>query len=199
MRAAIRLGPNFLIKSEIYKDTEYSSPTWTRSILARDQAVKWAKAKVCVYADSFCVLVGCKTVQQIEDLKKYSSYKTQLASTEKQLNSSGKFLWIFVVITSSRDPERLGGKEHQARRLQRSNHLHVNVQWHYMEKEWRELYFECRRSQESRHEFLTRTLNVSGCRIGREVVWKFPRSKKDSGIAPPTKWYSDSKNLVILS
>ena len=35
---------------------ECSSPSWTRSILANDQAVKWAKAKVCVYADSvLCV------------------------------------------------------------------------------------------------------------------------------------------------
>ena len=35
---------------------EYSSPSWTRSILANDQAVKWAKAKACVYADSvLCV------------------------------------------------------------------------------------------------------------------------------------------------
>ena len=35
---------------------EYPSPSWTRSIWTTDQAVKWAKAKVCVYADSvLCV------------------------------------------------------------------------------------------------------------------------------------------------
>ena len=38
---------------------EYASPSWTRSILADDQAVKWAKAKVCVYADSvLCIGQG---------------------------------------------------------------------------------------------------------------------------------------------
>ena len=31
---------------------KYSSPSWTRSILVNDQAIKWAKAKVCVHADS---------------------------------------------------------------------------------------------------------------------------------------------------
>ena len=34
------------------KCLEYSSPSWTRSIFADDQAIKWAKAKVCVYADT---------------------------------------------------------------------------------------------------------------------------------------------------
>ena len=46
--------------------------------------------------------------------------------TENRLNSSGKFPRIFVIISSSRDPERLGDKEHQARRLQGPDHLHVN-------------------------------------------------------------------------
>ena len=35
---------------------EYSSPSWTRSVSSHDQAIKWTKAKVCVYADSIpCV------------------------------------------------------------------------------------------------------------------------------------------------
>ena len=35
--------------------------------------------------------------------------------------------------------------------------------------------------------------------VGREVVWKFfLRSKKETGILQPTKWYSGSKKLVIL-
>ena len=85
MKAAIHLGSDFLTNSEIYKNTkfeknwsvfniteklikehseeilkveclDYSSPSWTKSILANDQAVKWAKAKVCVDADSvLCV------------------------------------------------------------------------------------------------------------------------------------------------
>ena len=37
------------------KCLEYSSPSWARSVFANDQAVKWAKAKVCVYADPVCM------------------------------------------------------------------------------------------------------------------------------------------------
>ena len=102
MLAAIHLGPDFLMNSEIYKNTrfenienvfnitqqllhseeflnvrglEYSSPSWTRSILVNDHAIKWAKAIVCV----------------------------------------------------STDPERLGGEEHPTRELRGTDHLHVNV------------------------------------------------------------------------
>ena len=86
MRAAIHVGSDFLMNSEFYKNTkfehcwsvinitrklmrqhveeilnvkclEYSSPSWTISILANDQAVKWAKANVSVYAD-FVLCVG---------------------------------------------------------------------------------------------------------------------------------------------
>ena len=60
---------------------EYSSPSWTRSILANDQAVKWAKAKVCVYADSVLCVGQVTDISgaterwkgQVEALKKYSS------------------------------------------------------------------------------------------------------------------------------
>ena len=112
MKEAIHLGPDFLTISEIYKNTkfeniwsefnitqklviehseeimnmkclEYSSPSWTRSILANDQAVKWAKAKVCVYANSVLCVGQVKGISgaterwkgQFEDLKRYSSYQ----------------------------------------------------------------------------------------------------------------------------
>ena len=62
---------------------EYSSPSWTTSELANDQAIEWAKAKVCVYADSVVCWTQMKDTPgaterwkgQVEDLKKYSSYQ----------------------------------------------------------------------------------------------------------------------------
>ena len=62
---------------------EYSSPSWTRTILANGQAVKWAKAKVCVYADSVLCVGQVKDISgaterwngQVEDLKMDSSYR----------------------------------------------------------------------------------------------------------------------------
>ena len=65
------------------KCLEYLSPSWARSVFSHDQAIKWAKAKVCVYADSvLCVgqmkdspgaMEGWKG--QVEGLRLYSSYQ----------------------------------------------------------------------------------------------------------------------------
>ena len=63
--------------------TLYSSPFHARSALAKDQAVKWAKAAVCVYADSILCVGQVKHISgaterwkgPVEDLKKSSSYQ----------------------------------------------------------------------------------------------------------------------------
>ena len=109
MMAAIHLGPDFLNNSEINKNTrfenienlfkitqqsikedseeilnvrslDYSSPSWTRATLFNDKAIKWAKAKTSVYADSV-LCIGRNDHEpgaaeerwkgQIEFLKKY--------------------------------------------------------------------------------------------------------------------------------
>ena len=65
------------------KTLDYHSPSWTRSTLFNDNVIKWAKAKVCVYADSvLCVgkieqnpgAAGAKWTGQIEDLKPRRSW-----------------------------------------------------------------------------------------------------------------------------
>ena len=171
MKAAIHLGPDFLTNSGIYKNTkfeniwsvinitlmkehaeeilnaeclDYSSPSWTRSILATDQAVKWAKAKVCVYADSVLSVRQVEDIPgateswkgQVEDLKKYTSYQDAVGLDGELI----EFEWTIFqgfspVISSSRDPEQLGDKEQSARRLHGPHHLHVNVQRHCLDKE----------------------------------------------------------------
>ena len=62
---------------------EYSSFSWARSVLANDLAIKWAKARVCVCADSvLCVGQMNESKEaiarwegQVEELKMYPSYK----------------------------------------------------------------------------------------------------------------------------
>ena len=52
---------------------EYSSSSWARSILANDQAIKWATAKVRVYADSVpCVCQMKDSKETIERWRKSS-------------------------------------------------------------------------------------------------------------------------------
>ena len=59
-----------------------SSPSWTRSVLSHDQAIKWTKAMVRVYSDSIlCVgqMNNPKAIRwegQVEDLKMYPSWIT---------------------------------------------------------------------------------------------------------------------------
>ena len=80
-KAAIHLGPNCLANLEVYKNRNFeeiqslfnitqklilehseeilnvntiesASPSWTRSALSHDQAIKWTEAKSRVYSDS---------------------------------------------------------------------------------------------------------------------------------------------------
>ena len=61
----------------------YSSPSWERWILANDQAIKWAKARVFVYADSVLCLgkteqgsgAAVKWKGKLEDIEMYSPYQ----------------------------------------------------------------------------------------------------------------------------
>ena len=115
---------------------EYSSPSWTRPKLANDQAIKWAKAEVFVHSvpclgqtnDSKEATERWKG--PVEDFKKYSSYQAAVGLVGQPIVFKWKISRIFVFVSSSRDPERLGDEEHQARRLQGPDHLHVNVQRH---------------------------------------------------------------------
>ena len=101
--------------------------------------------------------------------------KTQWDSTESRLNSSGHFPRIFVIISFSRDPERLGDKEHQARRLQGPDHLHVNVQRHCV---WKKNDENC----------------ISNAEEVRNYAMKFlPGHWTFLGPGSEEKWYGDSR------
>ena len=103
---------------------------------------------------------------QVEDLSMYHHIKMLWESMEKQLNSRCKF---------PRNPENVGREDHPRRELRRPDHLHVNVQWHSVENRWWELHLELWESQELREEILTKTLNISGSRVGKDMVWRLSR------------------------
>ena len=62
---------------------EYSSLSWEKSVPANDPAIKWAKAEICVYADSVLCVGQMKDTpkaverwkEQVEGLSLYSSYQ----------------------------------------------------------------------------------------------------------------------------
>ena len=95
--------------------------------MVNDQADKWAKAKVCVYADSvLCVgrmeqgpgAADRRWEGQVEDLRVYSSYQDAVGIDGEEVELSGaNFPGFFDIVYSSRNPGRLGGEEHPTREL----------------------------------------------------------------------------------
>ena len=141
MKAVIHLGPNDLENSEIHTNTqfeeieslfsitqklvmehseeilnvkclEYSSPSWARSVLSHDQAIKWAQKYVSMLIPFYVLDRWRKVQERWTDGKvkwKDSGFirliKMQWESMEKQLNSIGKISQDFHVY-SSRDPRK---------------------------------------------------------------------------------------------
>ena len=101
---------------------EISSPSWMRSALSHDQATKWAKAQVCVYADSVqCVGQMKDTPESVERWERTSG-RTQVVFV--LLWCSGyrwrsnwirvdKFPRIFIIVCSWRNPTRRSGRSSQ--------------------------------------------------------------------------------------
>ena len=152
MKAAIHLGPNYLTNSEIYKNTNFeeiespfnitqklimehsedilnvkwlesSSPSWTESVLSHDQAIKRAKAKVFVYADSVLSLGQMNDSKdaiarwegQGEGLKMYLSYQEAVGIDGEAIEFGWDISQGFssLAIYSPRDQKRFGEKEHR--------------------------------------------------------------------------------------
>ena len=92
--------------------------------------------------------------------------------------SASKFEWnIFPGLASleilQKIQEDLRERNIEPEKIHRPDHLHVNVQRHRLDKEgqFRNVYFEFRKSQGLREEILAKTLEVSGSSRGKEVVW----------------------------
>ena len=109
---------------------------------------------------------------------------------------------IFVVIYSSRDPVRLGDKEHQARRFHGPDLICMSM---FNDIEWKRMmrivFRMTKKSGITQQKFLQGHWTFLG--PGSEEKWhgssSHPQKKKGDGIAQPTRWHSDSKKLVILS
>ena len=96
--------------------------------------IKWAKAKVCVYADSvLCVAkieqnpgAGvAKWTGQIEDFKRYPSYQDAVGLDGERSNRIRLEIFprIYNIDYSQGDPDGLVEEEHRAGELQGPDHL----------------------------------------------------------------------------
>ena len=80
---------------------------------------------------------------------------------------------IYIIADSSTDSEEFAEAEHQTWWSYRPDHLHVNVQRHWLDKKmkWWNLCFDFRKSQGTREKILARTLDVPRSWRWKEVVW----------------------------
>ena len=231
MKAAIHLGPDFLRNSGIYLNTrfenienvfniiqkfikehseeilnvrglEYTLPSWTRSVLANDQAVKWAKANVVSALTPFFVLVGWKTVQ--EPQKESGKAKLKISgcihhikmlweSMERQLNLSGFFPGFstsssFQEIQKDLEEKNIEPENFQDRIIFMS--MFNDILWKTGDE-------NCISNAEKVKNYaknLTRTLDFSGSRVGREMLWRISRSKRTVGSHSPKNGTAIQRN-----
>ena len=225
MRAAIHLEPNYLSKSEIFKNTKfdemehseeilnvtclkYSSPSWARSVLANDQAIKWAKAKVCVYADSVLCVEQKKDSPgvierwkgEMERLRLYSSYQDAVRIDGEAIEFEWKIFPGFSSLSILQEIQQdLGRRNIQPGEL-KDRIIFMPM---FSDIEWKTNDENCISNAEKVKNYAMR---FSQKNIGHSWVQGRERSgmeilvtlKKENGILQPTKWYSDSKKLVIL-
>ena len=74
------------------------------------------------------------------------------------------------------DPKRPARSKHWTWKVWRTDHPHVNVQWHRLDEErkFRKMYFKFRTSQELREEILAGALDIPRSRWRKEVVRNSP-------------------------
>ena len=123
---------------------DIASSLWKKPVWLKEQALKWTKARVYVYSDSvLCLsklhgpevairrwndevstLKMCKNLQRIARIRWRSDWL--------RVESLPKSQSIGPSPQNSSRPTR---KEHHTWKIQWSNNLHVNVQWHWTGKE----------------------------------------------------------------
>ena len=72
------------------------------------------------------------------------------------------FPMTYVIGNPPKNPERSASSKHWVWEIWRSSHLHVDVQWHWMDKErqFRTVYYKFRTRQELREEILARAVDI---------------------------------------
>ena len=153
------------------KPLESSSPSWTRSVLSHDQAIKWTQAKVRVYSDS--VLCVGQMKESEEAITRWEGQVEELPSyTELSMEK-----WIFVISYSSRDPKNLARKNIKPEMFT-DRIIFMSM---FNDIDW------------------TQRGNDEICSSNAEKVKDYGSEKKwyQNGAPQPTKWYSDSKKPVI--
>ena len=144
--------------------------------------IKWSRGRKQKYASTQIpsyVWRRCKSIQKrTKDGMLNSSFDSpflkanELELMENRLSSSGIFPRTHFIGDLPEDPKRSARSKHWTWTFWRTDHLHVNVQWHRLdnERKFRKVYLEFRRSHELREEIVARTLVIPRPRWWKEMV-----------------------------
>ena len=180
---------------------EFSSPSWARSVSTCDEAIKWANAEVCVYVDSVLCAGQMKDSPgaierwrgQVEGLRLYSSYQDAVGIDGEAIEFEWTFFQDFHRCPFFKKSKKIWRERTPSPKSSRTRSSSCQCSTTLSGKQMMRIALECRESQELRTEILTRTLDLSRSRVGREVVWKFfLRSKRRMGF------YSQQNGTAIL-
>ena len=189
------------------KCLEYLSPSWARSVFSHDQAIKWAKAKVCVYADSvLCVgqmkdspgaMEGWKG--QVEGLRLYSSYQDAVGIDGEAIEFERKNFTRFSLLSIPQEIQEDSARKNMQPEKFKDRIIFMSMLMTLIGKRMMRIIFRMPRKSRITRWTSRRDIGhfwVQGRKTsGVEVLLLL---KKEQWILQPTKWYSDSKKLVIL-
>ena len=187
---------------------DYSSPSWTRSILATDQAVKCGQRQKYVSTLIPFFLFGqVKDISgateswksQVEDLKKYTSYQDAVGLDGELI----EFEWtncprfsslFFAMIQNDLETKNIEPEDFKDRIVSMS--IFNDFVW---KKNDENCVSNAEEVKKLRHEFHTKTIGRFWVQDRKKSDMAIQMIKKGGGIAPSTRRDSESNQLVILS
>ena len=164
------------------KCLEYSSLSRGRWVLCHDQTIKWAKAKVCVYADSvLCVGQMEDSPGAIEKMGRSSGRTQDVSFLPRSIRNRWRTNWIRVdcfpgfsslgiILRIQEDLARKNIKREEFTDRIIFMSMFNDINWSNREND-EKCISNAEKSQGLREEVLARTLDVSWSWIGKEEVW----------------------------
>ena len=190
------LFKNILKKFCKCENLGYSSPSWTRSTLFNDKAIKWAKAKACVCADS---VLSVGRTGQIEDLKRYSSYQDAVGLDGEAIEFERKTFHGFTTLTTLQEIQ----KDLEKKNFEPENFKdQISFMSMFNDNEWKENDENCIFNAEKVKNYAKRFLPGHWTFLGpgsEEMVWRLSRSTRTVGPHSQQNGTAILKKLVILS
>ena len=178
------------------------------SVLANDQAIKWTKAKVCVFADSVLCVGQMKDTPgaierwkgQVEGLRLYSSYQDAVGIDGEAIEFEWKIFTGFSSLSILQEIQHDLGRRNIQPEEFKDRIIFVSMLMTQSGKRMMRIVFRMPNKSRITKWDSRKDIGhswVQGRRKGSGMALLLTL-KKGKGIVQPTKWSNGSKKLVIL-